>query len=207
MLSLAQANARAAELAPSAVCGVLSSMFLCKPTADSILTWRNVMSEGVPDYVDDLKEALGSIDLRSAREMDDLLWDYTRLLVGPYRLPCPPWESVYTSSKRLLLQEASDAVRAAYEEIGLEVGASRLLPDHIGVELNFMGVLLEKIEAGCGGDNSHAKCAKEFFNAHLQSWVPRFAADMERAAETPLYKAVARATTVAVDELGQVLDR
>lgn len=206
MLSVAKTNARAAELAPSAVCGILSSMYLCKPTAESILTWRNVMSEGVPDYAGGLKKAVGSIDLRSAREMENLLWDYTRLLVGPYRLPCPPWESVYTSSKRLLLQEASDAVRAAYEEIGLEVGASRVLPDHIGIELNFMGVLLEKIEADSGGDNSRAKCAKEFFNAHLQSWVPRFAADMERAAETPLYKAVARSTTATLNKLGQVLD-
>jgi TorA maturation chaperone TorD len=49
--------------------------------------------------VEGLKGALDAINLESEEELEELLWDYTRLFIGPYHLPCPPLESVYTSPK------------------------------------------------------------------------------------------------------------
>jgi putative dimethyl sulfoxide reductase chaperone len=188
----------ATVLAPSAVFGLLASMYLCKPTADAIGNWRNLMSGGVPEALGDLSEALERINLNSVEEMQDLLWDFTRMFIGPYRLPCPPWESVYTSPKRLLLQESSDAVRAVYDRLGIEV-APNVLPDHVGAELNFMGILLERIETGSSEEAAYRQFSKDFVEEHLKNWIPRFASDLEKAAETSLYKALARSTITAVE--------
>jgi TorA maturation chaperone TorD len=205
VLSVAHVSPFSSAVGQSALFGLLSSMFLCKPTVETVINWRNAMSDILPEHAGDLQEAVQRIDLSSSQEMQDLLWDYTRLLVGPYRLPCPPWESVYTSSKRLVLQEASDTVRATYDELGLELGASNVFPDHVGVELNFMGILLEKIETSAGEEETYRNHANDFLGTHLKNWIPRFAADMGRAAETPLYKALARSTIAAVDRLGEAL--
>jgi TorA maturation chaperone TorD len=191
----------AGALAPSAMFGLLASMYLCKPTADAIASWRDLMSGSVPEPLRDLSEVLERINLNSEEEMQDLLWDFTRLFIGPYRLPCPPWESVYASEKRLLLQEPSDAVRAIYERLAVEVGTPSVLPDHIGAELNFMGILLEKIEVGLREEATYRQISKDFVEEHLRNWIPRFASDLEKAAETPLYKALARSTITAVEPL------
>ena len=191
----------AAMLTPSAVFGLLASMYLCRPTADAIGNWWELMSEGVPEALGDLRETLERINLNSAEEMQDLLWDFTRLFIGPYRLPCPPWESVYISPKRLLLQEPSDAVRAAYDRVGVEVGSPSVLPDHVAAELNFMGILLEKIETGSGEVDTYRQLSKDFREEHLRNWIPQFASDLENAAETSLYKALARSTITMVELL------
>lgn len=183
-----------AVLTPSAQFGLLATMYLCKPTAEAVIRWRQRLAHGAPGILEDLREALGRIDLSSVQEMEDLLWDYTRLFVGPYRLPCPPWESMYTSSKRLLLQEASDLVRAVYDRAGLAVGDPNVFPDHVGAELNFMAILLEKIETGSGEHEACRKLANDFLDQHLGNWLPRFTLDMEQAATTPLYRSLARAT-------------
>ncbi len=198
-MSAAQAPPPAPALAQSELLGLLSSMYLCKPVTEALVEWRNAMSDGVPEYLEELAHAIAGTDPNSPEAMQDLLWDYTRLFLGPYRLPCPPWESVYTSSQRMVLQEASDAARAAYAEAGVEVGASNVMPDHVGVELNFLSLLLEKIEANTGGEDACRRRARDFLDTHLRNWVPRFAADMGRAAQTAVFKALAQSTTAAIE--------
>jgi TorA maturation chaperone TorD len=189
-------------LVPSAVFGLLASMYLCKPTADAILNWRDLMADGVPQALRELNETLGSIDVNSRKEMQDLLWDFTRLFIGPYRLPCPPWESVYRSQQRLLLQEQSDAVRAAYSRSGMKLKDSNVLPDHIGAELNFIGILLDKIEQGLNDNSTYQQLCKDFIEEHVRNWIPRFTSDMEKAAETALYKALAVSTRNVIHLVG-----
>ena len=194
----------AVELAPSAVLGLLANMYLCQPTAEAVGNWREIMSRGA-EPLSRLSDALEQIEATSSEEMDDLLWDYTRLFVGPYRLPCPPWESVYTSQKRLLLQEAADGVETAYARLGVQLGAPNVLPDHVGAELNFMGILLEKVEADPKEKEACRQLAKSFLEEHLANWIPRFASDIEKAAETTVYKALAQATTRTLDQTAALL--
>ncbi len=180
--------------------GLLSSLYLCQPTADAITGWQVLLEhQPTPDF-DELKAALDEIDLSSAQEREAVLWDYTRLFVGPYRLPCPPWESVYTSPAHLLMQEAHDAVRAAYAEAGVELGEPKVLPDHVGAELNFLAILLERAECHAADGARARDLAERFFCQHLSNWIPRFIADLEAAAQTALYRALARTTRRVVLE-------
>ncbi len=176
------------------LCALLSSMYLCRPNRESLTNWRQLLAGEPLAGAKCLSEALDNIDLGSEQELENVLWEYTRLFIGPDRLPCPPLESVYTSPQRLVMQEAHDEVRQYYARIGVEVGSPDVMPDHIGAELNFLAILFYKMECEPEKRSFYKSLAEDFLITHLRNWVPRFTADMEKAAELPLYKALARVT-------------
>lgn len=173
---------------------LLSSMYLCKPTRESLENWRQLLNADPLEETEELKVALDAINLASDQELEDLLWEYTRLFIGPHRLPCPPLESVYTSSKRLMMQEAYSEVQEFYARIGIEVGSAEVMPDHIGAELNFLAILFDRLASEPENLAQHEALAGEFLTNHLRNWIPRFTADMEQATEIPFYKALAKTT-------------
>lgn len=176
------------------ILNLLSSMYLCKPTREAIENWRTVLSEEVPDFMLGLKDAIDRIDPHSERELEDLLWEYTRLFIGPYKLPCPPWESVYTSGRRLMMQEAYDEVQGFYNEVGLKIDNPNIMPDHIGAELNFLAILPQKMISEPEKRLYYAEMAKKFLDEHLMRWIPQFVQDMEKTADSLFYKTLAKVT-------------
>ena len=179
---------------PKRTLSLLSSMYLCKPTKGAIENWKILLAEDSPGFMSGLKESIDGIDLDSDKQLSDLLWEYTRLFIGPYKLPCPPWESVYTSGKRLMMQEAHDEVQGFYYELGLQIDNPDIMPDHIGAELNFLAVLESKISEDHEKRPYYKDIAKRFLDEHLMRWIPQFTLDMEEAAGSPLYKALAHLT-------------
>ena len=175
-------------------CGLLGSMYLCKPDRETLHSWKALLSEAVPDILSDLKDAFDKIDIESDSELEGLLWEYTRLFIGPYKLPCPPWESVYRSPKRLMMQEAYDEVRDYYSKAGLTVNNQGIMADHIGAEFNFLAVLLQKANDDSERETYYQNLANNFLAEHITKWVPEFAWDMEEAAESLFYKALAKTT-------------
>ncbi len=173
---------------------LLSSMYLCKPSRKAIEGWKKALAEDRSGLLEDMQKAVAETDVTSQKELEDLLWDYTRLFIGPYRLPCPPWESVYTSPKRLMMQDAADKVLALYREAGLEVNSDDVMPDHIGTELNFLAILLGRSHNGRRVNKRYSGLADKFIRDHLIKWMPGFTKDLEDAAETSLYKSLAKAT-------------
>ncbi|MCL4491899.1 MAG: molecular chaperone TorD family protein [Nitrospirae bacterium] len=178
----------------SGTLSLLSSMYLCKPTSEALASWKALLSGDIPDYLRDVKNAVDDIDLNSEQELEDLLWEYTRLFVGPYKLPCPPWESVYTSPKKLMMQDAYSGVRQLYEEAGLAINSPDVMADHIGMELNFLAVLFQKMHDEPGRRNYHTDIIERFVGEHVMKWVSRFAQDMKEAADSRFYKALAQIT-------------
>jgi TorA maturation chaperone TorD len=174
-------------------------MYLCKPDRETLDSWRALLSEAVPDILSDLKDALEKIDMASDSELEDLLWEYTRLFIGPYKLPCPPWESVYTSPKRLMMQEAYDEVRDYYNKAGLTVNNQGIMADHIGAELNFLTVVLQKAHSDPEKEQYYRDLTRGFLDEHVIRWIPQFARDMEDAADLSFYKTLARVTRSMID--------
>jgi len=188
---------------PSEAIELLSSMYLCKPSREVIENWKRALAEDSSIFLADLKKATIDIDAASEREMEDLSWDYTRLFIGPYKLPCPPWESVYTSPKKLLMQDAADQVMRLYEEAGLAINTADIMPDHIGAELNFLAVLLQRTQSEKDGNYGYMRITDKLLSDHLLKWMPEFTRDMEDAAESSFYKALARATRDVIDVVGR----
>lgn len=175
-------------------CELLGSLYLCKPNRQVLESWRHLLGEPAPAILDEIFTALRQLDPASEEAVDELAWEYTRLFIGPYKLPAPPWESVYTSAKRLMMQDAYDQVRECYREAGFQVDQAGLMADHIGLELTFLSMLYRQMLEAPGQRKRLSTLANGFVENHQINWVPRFAEDMELAAELPLYAALSRAT-------------
>lgn len=123
---------------------------------------------------------------------------------GPFlnvgKRPACPYESVYTSPERLLMQEARDEVLAVYREEGLSRSEALKEPeDHIAIEFEFMAHLCQKAVAAFEqGDRAACLASLEkqrsFLEQHLLVWVPDFCRDVEGAATTDFYRGVAQLT-------------
>lgn len=136
--------------------------------------------------------------------LTDLAVDYARVFLGAgiyeSNKAAYPYESVYTSPKRLIMQEARDQVVAVYRARGLDKAETLDFPeDHLALELEFMAYLCHETQKALNAQDRSAvsgciKEQKDFLTHHLLNWVPEFCADVEKFAGTEFYKAVAKIT-------------
>lgn len=136
---------------------------------------------------------------------------YTSLFVGPYHLPAPPYESVYTSPGKLLMQDEAVDVRAAYARNGFQVASVHGAPDDsIGIELEFM-CALNKDCFDALREKDHAKALallsaqQEFCDRHLLKWIPKFCCDIAANSTSQFWQIVAVFTREFVQEEPAVL--
>lgn len=135
-----------------------------------------------------------------ADALTELAIDYTRTFIGAGNdgfSAAYPFESVYTSPKRLLMQGARDEVHVIYRAAGLDKQPSwKDGEDHIALELEFMQVLGQRaLDALRAGDEDEAAAQltsqKAFLEDHLQAWFPLMAVDMRKFSKTDFYQGLA----------------
>lgn len=126
-----------------------------------------------------------------------------------------PYESVYTSERRLLMQEARAEVLATLRENELMRGSWNEAEDHIALELEFMQrMALRAAEALDDAAEEEAiaylRTSYDFLENHLLNWVPMLVADMRMHARTLFYQGLGQLTfgTLQEDEtvLRELLD-
>ncbi len=137
----------------------------------------------VADYIDEEKTDL-------EKTLETLAADFAKVFLGAGVKDANaafPFESVYTSKKKLVMQEAWEEVRNIYNEhqVVLASKNGEFLEDHIGCELEFMAFLIDE-----GASN---KEQLDFLKEHL-TWVKQFAIDVESQADTNFYKGLAKIT-------------
>ncbi len=130
----------------------------------------------------------------------ELSADYLRVFFGHGyngHAAAYPFESIYTSEKRLLMQGARDEVLALYRAAGLEKQASwKEGEDHIALELEYMQILADRtvrmLARGNRGEVvSLIKSQEHFLDDHLLGWAPMMTAEMKRFAKTDFYRGLA----------------
>lgn len=136
-----------------------------------------------------------------AHTITDLAVDYVRAFIGhgvDAYSAAYPFESVHTSPKRLMMQEARDEVLAVYRSEGLDKLPSwKESEDHIALELEFMAVLGDRIVAAAeASDEAEVErllsTQRNFLEDHLASWAPLMTADLRRFAQCGLYQGLAQ---------------
>ena len=129
--------------------------------------------------------------------LTELAIDYTRTFIGAGNdgfSAAYPFESVYTSPKRLMMQDARDEVLPLYRAAGLEkLETWKEGEDHLAFELEFMEILVERSrEALEAGDEERAIALllqqRNFLADHLCRWYPMMAEDIEKFARTAFYR-------------------
>ena len=144
----------------------------------------------------------------------DLARDYVRVFIGHGvngHSAAYPYESVHTSEKRLMMQQARSEVLVVYRANNLKKDEHwRECEDHIAVELEFMQVMCQRTAAALRkGDEDAAvemlATQRDFVAEHLANWVPMLVADMLRFSETELYRGLAELTLGFVQTEGELL--
>ncbi|MDR1184846.1 MAG: molecular chaperone TorD family protein [Coriobacteriales bacterium] len=135
--------------------------------------------------------------------LTELAIDYTRVFIGhgvDAFSAAYPFESVYTSEKRLLMQDARDEVLAIYRSAGLAKQPSwKEGEDHISLEMEYLQVLCQRTVDALNKKDEDAAyeqlvSQRNFLVDHLAAWVPMMTADMKRFAKTDLYQGLAYLT-------------
>lgn len=145
----------------------------------------------------------------------ELAIDYAKVFIGhgvDAFSAAYPFESVYTSEKRLLMQGARDDVLAVYKKAGLAKQASwKEGEDHISLELEFILILCNRtVDALRANDDDKAVAAlieqRNFLKDHLNAWAPMMTADMKRFARSDFYQGLAYLTDGFLDTDLEFLD-
>ena len=128
--------------------------------------------------------------LEDGPHSENLMWEYRRLFVGPAKMPCPPWGSVYTDRDCVVFGESNLALRAWMRECGIKrLGDDKTPEDHIGLMLALLAwIAQEKPER-----------VEEFLQKHLITWSSHYLAQLEEAAQQPFYKGLARIARASLE--------
>lgn len=126
-----------------------------------------------------------------------------------------PFESVYTSERRLMMQEARAEVLQTFQQNSLKRGSWTEGEDHIALELEFMQRMsMRSADALRVGDEAAAidmlRTQQTFTRDHLLNWLPLLTNDMRLFARTMFYQGLAQLAMGYVEEdsamLGELLD-
>jgi len=129
--------------------------------------------------------------------------DYARVFIGAGLESSGgayPYESVYTSPDRLLMQEARDEIVKFYSSEKMERRENLNDPeDHIAFEFEFMSYLCSKLSESYEQNNKvdikkYQTKQENFFNHHINRWVELFCDDVIRISREDFYKAIALIT-------------
>lgn len=169
-------------------------------------TGNTTVDEGYHQLYDYLKRAWDD-------SVTELAIDYVSTFIGHgvngYSAAYP-YESVYTSERRLLMQEARAEVLATLRENELKRGAWNEAEDHIALELEFM----QRMALRCAealADNAedeataYVRTSYEFLQNHLLNWVPMLVTDMRMHARTLFYQGLGQLTLGTLEEDEAVL--
>ena len=183
--------------------GFLSTVYLQEPTREFIKSLRE----------SNILDVLNKSDLRfdkeinndvSDKHLNDLVLEYTRLFIGPGK-HVSPYESVYRDNEDALWSETTVKVKNFIESSGLEYSYNWSgLPDHIGVELEFMQRLTcHENEAWAREDKKQAisclEFEKRFIDEHLSQWVPIFCNKVKEETRVAFYREMAELTRQFID--------
>ena len=135
--------------------------------------------------------------------LEELAIEYTRLFLGPGQ-HISPHESVHNIREDgdygKLWGQSTVEVKRFIETAGLKFTEGFTgIPDHIGVELEFLRHIADKeseaIEKGNFQDVlSCLKLSEQFISEHLLTWIESFTKQVIEQAELPFYRSAATAT-------------
>jgi TorA maturation chaperone TorD len=169
--------------------------------------------ENIATHVADLVEALQHVEPELAEmlvgldedvDLEQLIIEFSRLFVGPFKLLAPPYGSVYLESGRQVMGDSTMDAKKRYQEAGLGISNNlKEAPDHIAIELEFIYYLIfREIEAFAELDEASVltlwTTQKSFLSDHIGAWVTPFYEAVEEQSKLDFYKKLVHVTKLFV---------
>ena len=186
------------EHARASVFNVFSAL-LCQPEEELIQNneifdaLKLALSNVNPDCSEIAGRMQKAVKQSTAQE---LLIEYTRLLIGPFKTLVSPYSSLYFGSETVMSDETVWVVDF-YRKAGLKFDhETKEVPDHIAIETEFVYWLLHnEIKSLDSGDRDKAfslwENQQEFLAKHYKKWVPEFCAKVATETNNEYFKLLA----------------
>lgn len=184
---------------------ILKNVYIEEPTKELLKPFQEGLMEHFPFKTMDPQLSEGAELVNQyfesfclEEDFDEVHWDYTRMFIGPNKLPVPIWASYYLDKDGLLFQEETLKVRRFYLSNRLISKQFRQeADDHLGLELDFMFHLsaytLDLLrEEKIAQIKSQIMTQKVFLEEHLLTWTPMFEERVLENADTDFYKGMAK---------------
>ncbi|MEE0304136.1 MAG: molecular chaperone TorD family protein [Senegalimassilia anaerobia] len=207
---------REANETRAAFCRFLASLYLYELTDEQIEAFAHIEVAGDGTLIDEgLRTIKEYLRHRHGGTRQELAVDYARVFLGAGsydRILAPPYESVFTSEERILMQDARDGAVTYYRRAGLDLPADNTTPeDHLGFELQFAAALADNANEALAADDGETfaevvSLARSFFVHHQQNWLPALCEAIDEFAETDFYRGVAQMTRGYVESESSFFD-
>lgn len=116
-------------------------------------------------------------------------YDFNRLFVGPQALLAPPYASAYLDTEPQLMGNSTQEIRGLLHALGLAVRDENQIPDdHISYEIELCLVLMKQAPQ----QPIYQEALAWLVGDHMGHWLPKFIANSENQAQTPLLFAITR---------------
>lgn len=151
---------------------------------------------------------LGRIDKTAVIDYEGILDDHLKLFGGLGSPMAPPYESVYLSSEHLMSQKQTIEVKRVYESYGWHSKLNGNIPeDHLGIELQFLTLLLEKLHEIDDGvcEKELIKDINKFIDIHLLSWILDWNRDLQKHARSSFYKGMGYLIVASVQDIKSIV--
>lgn len=177
-------SAQAGEL-DARVYRVLGEQLLIRPDrerVDAVGRWAKEWRQNAEGLPPEIEAALKRIEAGADAPERQLREAYTHLFRGvSERAPDPPYESMYVDGS--FYTGTTTEIRKGYRWAGFDVDDTHgnEPPDHIGLELQFLGELLAMENTGEDPDETRLDDAQWWLvDEHLSEWLPSYHAHIQR---------------------------
>ncbi|ELZ32891.1 TorD/DmsD family molecular chaperone [Halorubrum tebenquichense] len=165
---------------------LLGEQLLTRPDrerVDAVGAWAREWLATADSLPVEIETALRRIADGSEADIEPLRTAYTHLFRGVSESdPDPPYESMYVGSG--FYSETTTEIRQGYRWAGVDVdtAAGNEPPDHLGLELQFLGELMTMDDTEADSDEPDVEDAKWWLlYEHLAEWVPTYMARIQQA--------------------------
>ncbi|ACV47678.1 MULTISPECIES: TorD/DmsD family molecular chaperone [Halomicrobium] len=164
---------------------VLGEQFLARPgreRADAVGIWASEWRCNAERLPPEFDAALDRIEDGATADAETLRTAYTHLFRGvSERAPDPPYESMYLDGS--FYSGTTTEIRKGYRWAGFDVDDTHgnEPPDHLGLELQFLGELVAMDDGDRDPDEPDTEDALWWLlDEHLTEWLPAYHARLQR---------------------------
>lgn len=182
---------------------VLGEQFLTRPDreqVDAVGAWAQEWLATGESLPVEIETALERIVVGSKADAETLRTAYTHLFRGVNRGdPDPPYESMYAGDG--FYSQTTTEIRQGYRWAGVDVDTptGNEPPDHLGLELQFLGELVTRDDTEHDSDEPDVEDAKWWLlDEHLMEWVPTYMARFKQADPHDYYAGLVDLTLAVV---------
>lgn len=188
------------DAASRSKCYEIFSELFYQPNKEELLSKKILFDlvDALTDLNPDAKKSAERMNNSiSEYEAEQLIVEYSRLFVGPFKVLAPPYGSVYIDSGRILMGDSTLDIIHIYREAGL-VFRERFkeVPDHITIELEFLHFITYKELAALHSNNNddlkkYRKTQVLFMNNFFGKWIFPFCEHILSSTENSYYRNLA----------------